>query len=97
MHREIEDARLDEGGLQRERTSLAWRRTGLALVVAFVLIARVGSDTPQSTLLGTIALMAAALAPLVWVSTRHIYRRAAVMTALCVTLSAGELWWILRG
>lgn len=97
MRREIEDARLDDGGLQRERTSLAWRRTGLALVVAFVLIARVGLDASQSTRLSSITLTAAALAPLVWVPTTHIYRRAAVVTALCVSLSVGELWWILRG
>lgn len=51
-------------GLQHERTTLAWRRTGLALVAGVLLVGRLGVDT-----LGSAVLLpaAAALALAAWV------------------------------
>lgn len=37
-------ARIHDGGMQQERTALAWERTAIAMIVAGLLLARVGAE-----------------------------------------------------
>lgn len=64
-------------GLQQERTALAWRRTGLALVVGALTIGRLTMDT-----LGSSVLVPAAVATVLaaWVVSVTLRRRRHAVT-----------------
>ena len=61
-----------DAGLQPERTSLAWTRTALAMMVCSMTLLR-WSDAYPAVVLGAIALLAA-LGVAIIARNRHIYR-----------------------
>jgi putative membrane protein len=62
-------------GAQVERTSLAWTRTGLAMLVGTLIMARMTADRLGASAIGTTAVaFAAALAALIF--ARRRYRKA---------------------
>jgi uncharacterized membrane protein YidH (DUF202 family) len=71
-----------DAGLQPERTALAWRRTGLALGVASLLVARVLAEQSVglALLLGAIGV-AAAIATLLVVERRYRYHHRRLLAA----------------
>lgn len=89
---------MSEGGLAQERTFLAWRRTGLALLVGSVTIARLTSDV-LGAVVWVPALVGAVLAA--WAvhaaprSGLRDGRLPAVVAAVAAGLGTGEILAVL--
>lgn len=83
-----EPDRVIDVGLQHERTSLAWDRTALALVVVGALVIRSGSDLGVLwSLPGYLTVGLGGL--LLWQGTRHRRRREAALRAGSSPVRAG--------
>jgi uncharacterized membrane protein YidH (DUF202 family) len=68
------EAPLDPG-LQGERTTLSWSRTGLSVVANGALLLRAAIETPTPALSLAICAPGLVLALLTWSQARHVYRR----------------------
>jgi uncharacterized membrane protein YidH (DUF202 family) len=81
-----------DDGLQQERTVLAWRRTGLALAVAALLIARLTVQAlgPVAVVLGILCAVAAAWVVLTTLRRGRFSRTSSVDSAFDAVLHDGR-------
>ncbi|HUL57194.1 MAG TPA: DUF202 domain-containing protein [Usitatibacter sp.] len=84
-------------GLQRERTSLAWSRTGLAVLVNALVVLRAGAQSEQIAVvgLGVMLLLAAAGAVVcaVWRATA-LAHHADPATPLAIVVATVWVTWL---
>ena len=81
-------------GLQRERTTLAWRRTSLAVIVNAILVIRAGAHSEQSLMVTLGAtLLVAGLA----VGAGGAWRSRALLTQQAVAAAPVALTFALTG
>ena len=92
--RDAAGGRVWDAGLQPERTALSWRRTGLALLVGSLLLARVLANTTGVAALAVGAVgLAAAIATLIVVELRYRshHRRLLASAGDRIPLAGGRL------
>ena len=83
-------------GLQRERTAMAWSRTGLAVLVNALLVLRAGAQANQSFILALgfllLAAAAGAVACGVWRARRLAEGADATTPWLLIVATVGTVW-----